>query len=257
MSIKQGNTDVLHSLLNIPISPIINSSSTNDECSGAKAVYDLVKDQITVNIMQNGDDMNLIPLLGHNSWHNISNATMPNILNSPYSQGITTSTNGGIVFTYALGLVRQVFINNMSEVFVRTGYYETQSSTTVTWNDPIWRKMCTTKVQDIATKIIDIINIPSLTTNATEITVTNGICFVKFECGCNTTSDINVSWVAITNDILPLCKATQKFTIVCSPSGKSIAGTIDVNSNNIKIFGTIPSGTSGLYGGISYPVKES
>ena len=267
MSIKHKGETVLQNFVNIPITSTINASSTNEECASAKAVYDIVPTDTHIkeisllgepvaDTTKYGDDILYFPC---GVYIFESNAIANNFTNAPVKQAGTFYVTS-IVPNKNMNTDEYVYRNYRYETYY--GVIYTRSVMTGTLSEGIkrdsgWERTCKTKVADVSTKIVDIINISTITTNATEISVINGTCFVKLEFGCNVTSATPVSWVAITNDVLPTCKATQKFSISCLPSGISVVGTIDVNSNNIKIYGTIPSGTTGLYGGISYPVATA
>ena len=123
-------------------------------------------------------------------------------------------------------------------------------------DDIVWKRVCTTTVDDVADTTVST-NDVFTSTNDILYSVLNGMCTLKFEAsGLSYTTDINHSWVKVTDDILPRSKMGVKFPLVCMPSGKAIVCTMDTNNENLKVYGIIPSGTTGIYGSISYPVAE-
>ena len=158
---------------------------------------------------------------------------------------ITVETPG--MYTYK---VTAKELNDSNGIYVCT--YRTISST---WTK--WEKVCTTKVADVSNTTVST-NDVFTSTNDILYSVSNGMCTLNFEAGnLSYTTDINHTWAKATDDILPKSKMGVKFPLVCMPSGKSIVCTIDIDNKNLKVYGTIPSETTGIYGSVSYPVAES
>ena len=120
-----------------------------------------------------------------------------------------------------------------------------------------WQKVCTTKVADVGQTAItsdgsvckDILG---------AYYVVNGQCNLNIECQTkDASSDAFHTWVIINTTGVPKSKYTVKFPLVCHPSGRSIVATVDANTTQVKIYGTIPSGTTNLFGHASYQVAES
>ena len=157
---------------------------------------------------------------------------------------ITVETPG--LYTYK---VTAKELNDSNGSYVCT-YRTTSSSWTA------WEKVCTTTVADVFDTRVST-NDVFTSTNDICYSVLNGMCTLNFEpSGLSYTTDINHSWAKVTDDILPKSKMTVKFPLVCMPNGKGIVCTIDINNRNLKMYGTIPSGTTGIYGSVSYPVAE-
>ena len=158
---------------------------------------------------------------------------------------ITVETPG--MYTYK---VTAKELNDSNGIYVCT--YRTISST---WTK--WEKVCTTKVADVSNTIVST-NDVFTSTNDILYSVSNGMCTLNFEANnLSYTTDINHTWAKATDDILPKSKMGVKFPLVCMPSGKSIVCTIDIDNKDLKVYGTIPSETTGIYGSVSYPVVES
>ena len=157
---------------------------------------------------------------------------------------ITVETPG--LYTYK---VTAKELNDSSGIYVCT--YRTISSS---WTK--WEKVCTTTVADVSNTIVST-NDVFASTNDILYSVSNGMCTLSIETiALSYTTDINHTWVRATDDILPKSKMGVKFPLVCMPSGKGIVCAMDINSKSLKVCGTIPSGTTGIYGSVSYPVAE-
>ena len=158
---------------------------------------------------------------------------------------ITVETPGS--YTYK---VTAKELNDSNGIYVCT--YRTISSS---WT--AWEKVCTTKIADVSNTTVST-NDVFTSTNDILYSVSNGMCTLNFEANnLSYTADINHTWAQATDDILPKSKMGVKFPLVCMPSGKSIVCTIDIDNKNLKVYGTIPSETTGIYGSVSYPVAES
>ena len=119
-----------------------------------------------------------------------------------------------------------------------------------------WKIMSGSTVVDVPNTIVST-NDVFTTTDDILYSVSNGMCTLNFEAkNLSYTTDIDHTWVKATDDILPKSKMGVKFPLVCMPSGKSVVCTIDTNNKSLKVLGTIPSGTTRIYGSASYPVAE-
>ena len=225
------------------IATVLDNTVTDEQVASAKAVFDSTKyssislecpiDKSPLEFAV--ENMKANTILYFNSWGNKSGDT-PDAWGSYI--GIMHKDN------------RDIFLIVISEL----GDSRVNTCRRGVWSG--WRRICTTSVADVPNTIVST-NDVFTSTNDIGYSVSNGMCTLKVEAtGLSYTTDINHSWTKATDDILPKPKMGVKFPLVCLPSGKSVVCTIDRNNKNLKVCGTIPSGTTGIYGSVSYPVAE-
>ena len=236
------------------ITTTIDSTSTDTQVPSAKSVFDNMQNK---NTMQPSGTMAKYSTVFDWAVNNVG-ATCGyegnNFTDCPLD--ILANTWGTLVCigTKVESGLKVLFCTNFNkDIYTRTIQRRNGANEWVT----SWQKVCTTSVADVPNTQIST-NDAFTSTNDIQYSVSNGMCTLKVEAtGISYTTDINYSWVKVTDDILPMPKMGIKFPLVCIPSGKSVVCTIDRNKKNLKVRGTIPSGTVEIYGSVSYPVAES
>lgn len=244
------------------ITTTIDETSTDDTVPTNKAVYDnAIKDK-------NIKTYTSVEQLGLTSGCSVGDIFNALPSNSIFKARATTTSGHvnevtDIPFTQGILLIDKYDTTSFSIQFKRSangsisgndfyiGQLKGVDGTGITW-----QKVCTTTVEDVADIRVST-NDVFTSTNDICYSLLNGMCTLNFEASDpSNTTDINHLWAKVTDDILPKSKMTIKFPLVCMPSEKTIVCTIDINSKNLKVYGTIPSGTTGIFGSVSYPVAE-
>ena len=241
------------------IATVLDNTATDEQVPSAKAVYEsAIQDKNA----KTYTDLSQLGLTAPVTVGEIFNALPSNsllllkcddnangITDVPLSCGILTidKVNKGrfsIMYKASLG-------GSVTNNFLYIGTLKGQDGTGLTW-----QKVCTTTVDDVSNTIVSTNNIVTAS-NGIIYSVSNGMCSLKFEVtNLSFTTDAFHSWLMVTDDILPISKMGVKFPLVCIPNGKTIVGTVDINDKILKIYGIIPSGTTGIFGSATYPVKE-
>ena len=249
MSIMHNGEKVLNNLTTVPITQTINASSTDTQIPSAKAVNDLLQTEGSGNLtIPLNEDLNNLAYNRTRVWMNSQTDQIETFTNMPSGR----YTECAVIFIpYGKDNVNygeQIFVGNKDRIFIR-------NKIRTEWT--AWQRVCATSVADVPLTVVST-NDVFTSTNDIQYSVLNGMCTLKFEAsGLSYTTDIDHSWAKATDDILPRSKMGVKFPLVCAPSGKIILCTIDINNDHLKVYGIIPSGTTAIYGSVSYPVKES
>ena len=226
----------------------INLTSTNEKVPTAKVIYDECKQGRLIDqrvIDRYGTEMVKYPL---GRWYIANNNIAIKFTDRPCnSSGIleiaSISPNGDPwtsgykyrMYKYTTTSGRGTYLRDISS----------GSSAGSIAIDTGWQKVCTTKVADVARKVIT--NPSNVTSGTISYTITNGICSVEI--------------IGITPDgtggvTIPLPKSLY-YTVglLVDPTGTPVGSACGGTNGAFNIIDI--SGTTALYGGFSYQVAES
>ena len=260
MSLYKGSNKIMNGIENVPIASTINDSSTNEECAGAKAVYDIVPTDTHIkeisllgepvaDTTKYGDDLLYFPCGVYRITSDTFAKTLKNIPPSKKS-GVFYITS--IVPVGDLATQPWVYRSYRYEDYAGNIYVRSVStgSTASEITDTGWRMLCKTNVADVQTTTITSYTDSAISTGILTYRVMNGICYVEV-------SGINVANAGIVYtiyDSMPKCAFIQRTNTTdanCTYNGGLV---IPTNSTTLKVQVTT-AGT--IYGSFSYPVATA
>ena len=225
------------------IAKTIDENSTNEEVAGAKAVNDIMTSQ-KVNMGSYMGDLNDIPYIDNNKVF-IYKVWSTETSNKPVN---THGTVYHIWYNSDFKYATQLFIGILGVIYIR-------NKNNGTWS--VWRKICTTSINDVGVKDIEIdtnyINSPNC-----KYQVKNGVCYIDFMSGTyKISSNLNGAVIATG---LPIPNTGQCCTTYVPWSSGDATKQVILFINNtgeIILHCSMSANNCPIFCSFSYPVKET